>query len=153
MNKKLIISIILAVTAFTFGCLLVFLNNHPLWNRTTHNPEGVIFVAESIPEKTVGYENNWTPTRKNIDLAEEILSKCTADSNSEVYEKLEQYRRQYIGLGTKFIWVNAFIIENAERYYWKDEIVRSAGGGSNFFNALIDIDRQNCEWIRVNGPE
>lgn len=153
MNKKSIKLAILAIIAFTLGCLLVFFNNYPFWNRITHNPEGVIFIAGSIPEKVMGYENNWTPTRKDTDLGETILTKCTKDENGEVYEKLAQYRRQYFGVGTNYIWINAFIIENAEKYHWKDEVIRSAGGGSNFFNALINIDKQNCEWVRINGPE
>jgi hypothetical protein len=119
----------------------------PDWNK--------IAILKSKDKKNV------TLTAKDFVLIEDILQKCIGahnskrDSASYQFLHLNEYRRQYIAYSDnhqKMVWVNCFCNEDAKMFpYWKKKMVFVYDGGSCFFNLLINLSKQECQDLWING--
>ena len=108
---------------------------------------------------------SWTPKLADIyefesNLAE-ILKNYTAEEEYENYhlpeirEKIENYRRQYIGFkdknSHKHLWVK-FYIDDKKITKPDKNIALILGGGSSVFLLVVDLEAKEVEYFSVNGP-
>ncbi len=108
---------------------------------------------------------SWTPKLADIyefeSNLEEILKNYTAEEEYENYhlpeirEKIEYYRRQYIGFkdnnNRKHLWVK-FYLDDKKLTKPDKDIAFILGGGSTVFNFVVDLEAKEVEYFSVNGP-
>ena len=87
---------------------------------------------------------------------------CSMQFPEENYKKedfiihLNDYKKQYIAIlnskAEKVIWINLFSsnIIKQDNFDWKKRILKSYGGGANFFNFKINITRKQCYDVWFN---
>jgi hypothetical protein len=129
------------------------------------NCKGYIFDSSHFVFKTVpDQQSRFTPSKTNIDQAEEILIKRIVQANSKrenqlsgcpvIDQKLKKYCRQYVGFvnskGERVIWINLFwnkdLIDDAAK-----DIIRVNDGCSYYWNVGVNIDRKLICDLQVNG--
>jgi hypothetical protein len=103
-------------------------------------------------------EGYWTPTAGDIRLLEENLASfLQANATSfrrepPVWERLENYKRQYAGLvmnGKRVIYGNFFCSEPEPG--WKEEWLFVMDGGDCFFQLQFDVANSTFSGLTVNG--
>lgn len=127
----------------------------------------VIFSAERAKELRVGEWlvgngksiEYWTPTEQNVlDLEKELPVFLQENSDhfylqdKPVWEKLDEYDRQYIGLildGKNIVYANYFC--NNTGTDWKKDLVFVMDGGACYFQFKYDADSGKFLDLQVNG--
>ncbi len=112
-------------------------------------------TAASIVIATQG---TWTPTRTDINGAEETISQTTtltADGwNSEVHiDHPERYFRQYVPVrhaGRKLLYLNAFCDEQPP-HYWRKRLVIVSDGATCYWQVFYDPKRKSYSNLTING--
>lgn len=127
----------------------------------------VIFSAEKAKEEGLGEWlfaggaelEYWMPTEENILALEEGLP-AFLESNADyfytpdapVWERLDEYNRQYIGLvldGKQTIYANYFC--HSTGVDWKQDFVFVMDGGSCYFQFQYDPNTGEFHNLQVNG--
>ena len=96
----------------------------------------------------------WTPTVNEARAADGIARKCMMTRSPEIVEKIDRYRRQFVGLlvgGEKVVWVNYFLDESGSFKSWKTSIVRVKDGGPHFFELKISLRSATCYDLYIHG--
>lgn len=107
--------------------------------------------------QTVEY---WTPSKDDVlalenglaDFLQNESGKFYVQEEPPVWERLDGYNRQYIGLtvdGRKFIYANFFCDDAAKD--WRKDFVLVMDGGSCFFQFKYDPRKGEFFDLRVNG--
>lgn len=130
--------------------------------------EGAIIAKEQVPqlrffrEKRTDY---WTPTEQEIVEAEK-LSKAYFEkyNGADQYVKASipsivgewgKYKRQYVGLieknEDKTVWINYFY-DSRDFSYWDEEFPFVLGGGRNYFNIKVNLNKKECYDVQINSP-
>jgi hypothetical protein len=128
----------------------------------------IIFTAEQVREQGIGdwfIQNGqtaeyWTPTEENILALEDGLGSYLQQANSDrfdgqkapIWERLDEYNRQYIGLtldGIRIIYANYFC--DGVETDWKNDFVFVLDGGDCYFQFKYDPDSAEFFDLQVNG--
>jgi hypothetical protein len=120
-----------------------------------HDPEGVILSSADFSDIfTNDTSKGWNPMVEDIRKAETILEQCTAKQYPNIYKKLSQYKRQYVGSINEyedhFIGIYAFITSEDD-ISWKKGPIIIMDGGDNVFQTLVNLDKNTCSEIVING--
>lgn len=101
----------------------------------------------------------WSPTEADIQSVEDGLPDYLRENQSSFYitgspvwERLNEYNRQYVGLvleGKKVIYANYFC--NATGLDWKKEFVMVLDGGACYFQFKFNTDSGEYFGLQVNG--
>ncbi len=135
--------------------------------------ETVIFEAGDPISVALGsgFSTRFTPTLPEATAAVNVLRTCMSKQKRKVRYPLSDYRLQIYGVvgarqTERRTWINAFRYAyshdrlptrikrtaDSDRFpMWRREPVLVHDGGDNFFNALVDLGTNTCEWFRVNG--
>ena len=128
---------------------------------TTDRFEGVIFDAAIAAESGLQFEFNdqideyGTPTEDQVLALEAGLAPYLQGAlpDSDVWGKLDTYRRQYFGLtfdgGDPLIYANYFCSDNFDN--WQEAYVSVEDGGDCFFQLFYDPAANLFSDVRVNG--
>jgi len=95
----------------------------------------------------------WMPTKAIIKKAEPVILTYIKDSDEEIFNKLDSYRCQYVGIineGKKRIYCNFFWLTDEEKD-WHTNPVFVVDGGNWYFQIEYDVDTEKCLSISVNG--
>lgn len=127
----------------------------------------VIFSAEQASEWNVGSwflqdgENleYWTPTGDHVLALEKELGAFLQanpdhfyERNIPVWDRLEEYNRQYIGIhldDKQVIYANYFC--DSAQLDWRNDFVLVMDGGDCFFQFKYDVDSAEFFDLQVNG--
>jgi hypothetical protein len=120
-----------------------------------------------IQSKNYFFDSTYAPatlTKTDLTKIEVILDKfvnsynkdISADSNSQYYIidlKRMKYKRQYIAVvnhdGEKEVWINFLCVTHNDN--WKKELIFANDGGSCFFRIKINLAKEICYDLFVNG--
>ena len=101
----------------------------------------------------------WTPAQESVFALEDGVAVFLQENSDRFYEqgtpvweRLDEYNRQYIGLtvdGRKFIYANFFCDDAAKD--WRKDFVLVMDGGSCFFQFKYDPRKGEFFDLRVNG--
>ena len=102
----------------------------------------------------------WTPGLADIDKLEIELPKYLMThgdkAGSEIYSKLAEYKRQYLGYassdGVRHILINAFCdVYWKKGTLWQSTVVLVFDGGSCFFQVRYNVSTHQFEKLEING--
>jgi hypothetical protein len=105
----------------------------------------------------------WTPTAEDVLKTEAslitYLKEARPKASPDLWQKLPQYYRQYVGVGcscrgNKRIWIN-FIGKDAaakDGIDWMARPALIAGGGDRFFNVTYDVQKGTFSDLSINAP-
>ncbi|WKN30325.1 hypothetical protein PZB74_15275 [Porifericola rhodea] len=112
-------------------------------------------------------EERFTPTRAEIELAEETLQSNLKKINRNlvnqdgtkynpiIHQNLKKYKRQYFGYldedGNRILLINAFWGEDESSDDWLRERVLVFDGGSYYWSIRYNIDKHKLFGLQVNG--
>jgi len=161
-NKKyaLVLFLITLMSIFTAAC-------SPTPAQNVESEKWVIFSAEQASEQRIGEwlvagdkaVDYWTPSEKDVILLENSLP-AFLQKNSDrfytpdapVWERLDEYNRQYIGMilnDSKVIYANYFC--NNFNTDWRKDFVFVLDGGACYFQFNYDADTGIFFDLMVNG--
>jgi hypothetical protein len=151
---------------FTFVLQLAFACSsraHPIQGE-----RWVIFSAEQAREQGIGewfVQNGqtaeyWTPSEDDVLELENGLRSYLAEINSDrfdqqktpVWERLDEYNRQYVGIildGKRTIYANYFC--DSIDTDWRNGFVFVMDGGDCFFQFKYDVDLAEFFDLQING--
>ncbi|HKU52107.1 MAG TPA: hypothetical protein VJQ25_06555 [Nitrospira sp.] len=128
----------------------------------------VIFPAKEAKAQSLGdwlatngqTAEYWTPSEDNVLALENGLGSYLEQSNSEsfnqqplpIWERLDEYNRQYIGIlldNKKVIYANYFC--DSSQIDWRKDFVFVMDGGDCFFQFKYDVDSAEFFDLQVNG--
>lgn len=122
----------------------------------TDSLQGVIFTAEQIAANPHWPNNNdpWTPSEAAVIALEEQLTGYLQDNHPDLWQKLDDYTRQYWGTitpdGNRAVYANFFC--DADRIAsWRTDFVMGIDGGDCYFQTLYDIEDGLFVWLAING--
>ena len=139
---------------------------------TSEYGEGVIFSARLAEEQEVGMWSSsntntgyWTPSESDVLAFEAGLPDFLATSDNAmltyeagvelpIWEHLDEYHRQYIGLlenERQVLYANFFCTLNHVEDYWQTGFVMVMDGGNCFFQVKFDVETQEYFDLMVNG--
>ena len=124
----------------------------------------VAIFPESSRELFQG-ANRFTPTKKEIETAEQGLINQLAGINTDrhnqystpaIDKNLSKYKRQYFGYfdmkGNKILFINCFWKKNKEEeLLWFNERIMVLDGGSYFWNIKFNLNTNELFDLDVNG--
>ena len=104
-----------------------------------------------------------TLTQDDIEKIERLMTDCvntynnklSSDNKQYFYIDLtkEKYRRQYVAVtsknGDKEIWINCLCQIHGDN--WKTSIIMVEDGGNCYFNLKINLTKEECYDLGVNG--
>jgi hypothetical protein len=97
----------------------------------------------------------WAPTAEVVAAAEQAALECIRRSAPAIFERLEEYRCQYMGFvfdGQRRIYCNFFRHDEDEADEdWRTEPVCVLDGGDDYFHLEYDPDSRTCANFYVNG--
>lgn len=105
------------------------------------------------------WPKNWMPNIFQIDSAEKILERYLKKNESFIkVENLSEYLRQYYGCyektGQKVININFFYkFFLSDHPNWRNEYILVYGGGSAYWNIVVNIEEDTCYGMHINSPE
>lgn len=131
------------------------------------NIKGVIIAKEQaaqlkyFPEKVKEF---WTPSKQNALEADRLAQiylrgyksrdPYTQSCIPDILSRLGHYKRQYVGLvekeGDKVIWINYFY-DSGHFSYWTKDLVYVFDGGRSFFRIKVNLDKNKCYDLSING--
>ena len=128
----------------------------------------VVFPAEQAKAQRLGdwlaingqTAEYWTPSEDDVLALENGLGSYLEQTNSErfnqqpfpIWERLDEYNRQYIGIlldGKKVIYANYFC--DSIQTDWRKDFVFVMDGGDCFFQFKYDVDSAEFFDLQVNG--
>jgi hypothetical protein len=134
-------------------------------NKLTESNDIVIFGLDST--------NNWMSLfegaepasldKKEITQIENLFIYCfnksnIKDSSNQLHlidRGLIEYKRQYIPYinkdGEKEVWINCFCSSFKDDKNWREKLVLVKDGGDCYFNLKINLDKNLCKDIVING--
>lgn len=124
------------------------------WVILSKVPAGDEEIASLLFESD-GY---WTPSIDDVLMLEEkIIDYLTQNASKffwqpPVWERLNEYDRQYIGLereGKKVIFGNFFC--ESGKQDWKKNLIFAIDGGECYFQVEYDLENRSFTQLRVNG--
>ena len=62
-----------------------------------------------------------------------------------------QYKVQFVGMGTDFLYCNFLRAPEKEVSGWKDNLITVFDGGPDFWHILCDTHSGECTWLMING--
>jgi hypothetical protein len=156
----------------TFSFLTVFLPTL-LLGQTTISTDTTIIVDHYKTRKfdcaifPYNYKKNYTehsftPTRQDVDKAEEALRKQLKKLNIRqireraplIHKNLKKYKRQYFGYidkeGHKILLINCFWADS-DKDYWLTERVKVFDGGSYYWRVKFDLTTGLLFELKING--
>lgn len=102
----------------------------------------------------------WSPTEADIRAVEEDLPAYLQENQSAflmtespVWEQLEEYNRQYVGVileGRKVIYAN-YLCRNGAEVKWQEQFVFVLDGGACYFQFKYDTSAGQFFDLQVNG--
>jgi hypothetical protein len=103
-------------------------------------------------------DDYWKPSEEDISVIEENIADYLRLNSGEFYweppvwERLEEYQRQYLGLkrGDKQFIFGNFFCENGS-INWKKELMFAIDGGECYFQVEYDVERGVFVKLAVNG--
>jgi hypothetical protein len=120
-----------------------------------------IFPAES--KDLLPGAVRFTPSREDIDKAENALLKQLPDLNADkqnqdntpvIDKNLKKYRRQYFGYinekGDKILYINCFWKKDKGFENWMSEMVRVDAGGSYYWYVKYNLNKDELFDLTVN---
>ena len=127
------------------------------------NQNWVVITKERAEEMRVASwlvesDGFWTPSVDDTVKFEEKIAEYLSQNPSQFYsqppvwERLDEYQRQYIGLergGRQIIYGNYFC--NSGRVDWLQELVIVEDGGDCFFQVEYDVESEVFIKLLVNG--
>lgn len=133
---------------------------------TSSNEQWIIFTQRRAEQMGIGswissdgeLDGYWTPSAENIQSLEGDLAsflRQNADSfrrQPPVWEQLDQYKRQYVGViigGKQVIYGNFFCTETGVD--WREDWVLVMDGGDCFFQIQFDVENGTFTSLTVNG--
>ena len=141
-------------------------------NTLVETPEytGVIFSETRAPEWGFWFDpastGFWEPSVDDVTRAEKRIRQFLVAAQDDpdlhfylkanapiILEKLEEYRRQYVGIivdGEKRIWCN-FFLHVHEFPDWKRDPVFVLDGGNAFWDIEYVLDKDECINFKVHG--
>ncbi len=126
----------------------------------TENFAVINYEAESHRYIFDGINRPANLSDSEIENIEKLVSEAVETNNSKQkeygkIEDLKEYKFQYIPVYNskkeKEVWVNAFC--NGYDIDWKKQIIEVDGGGSCFFNLMINLRTSNVYDFLVNAPK
>jgi hypothetical protein len=123
--------------------------------------EGVIVPREKAKDFMKAFsgieeKESWTPGKDDVlkleEKIESYLKKAAAKMSPNLWTKLADYKRQYIGImrnGRRVIFANFFC--DAFQADWKSSLVAVEDGGDCFFNILYNPGSAAFSDLRING--
>lgn len=135
----------------------------PQTNVNLGGEHWVVFSAEHAQQTEIGkwlFSDNveyWTPAEADIRAVENGVGAFLQKNESAFYtdtpvwERLDDYNRQYIGIvadGKQIIYANYFCAFSEN---WKQEFVFVADGGACYFQFQYDVERDEFMNLQVNG--
>jgi hypothetical protein len=162
MNKLIYLTSLLCI--FTVNIFSQSVNDAiTAMHYQTENFDIAIFPANS-PDLLPGAER-FTPTKPEIDKAEEALLKQLKDLNADkqnqyetpvIDKNLKKYKRQYFGYidskGNKILFINCFWKREKDPLQnWMKEMVRVLDGGSYYWNVKFNLNTNELTDLVVNG--
>jgi hypothetical protein len=132
------------------------------WQPVTVNGVDGVIVAEDDVEDLVGFatddmmDSAWTPTLADLEVLESKIDAyaqtVSPPSGQEPPTTLADYKRQYAGYiedGNRKIFVNSFCDDMGSD--WQREPIFVMDGGTCFFTARYDVEKQEFEALYFNG--
>lgn len=104
---------------------------------------GVIVSVDDADGFGTSEEGYWMPTAEDIEVAEAALSE---------YEPDLEHNRQYAGViqeGDRKVYINGFCTTYGGD--WRKKIIAVEDGGSCYFSAMYNVDRDELEFFSFNG--
>ncbi|MEK6480609.1 hypothetical protein WJR50_23900 [Catalinimonas sp. 4WD22] len=152
-------------------CLKIILINVPTFGQSmmAEHFESENFDCAIFPKEYADFidEKRFTPTRSEIELAEEALRSDLKKINRKlvnqdgtkynpiIHQNLKKYKRQYFGYldedGNRILLINAFWREDKSSNNWLGERVLVFDGGSYYWNIKYNIDKHKLFGLQVNG--
>jgi hypothetical protein len=145
-------------------------------NKQT-NEKQVVFTVQPVDTSLIAiipFENSreWlfdksysptTLTQKDVEKIEMLLTSCVNDYNKKLSADYKQYfsidlikgkyKRQYVAVinkkGDKEVWVNCFCQTHNDN--WRTSIIIVDDGGNCYFNLKINLTKEKCYDLIVNG--
>jgi hypothetical protein len=130
--------------------------------------QGVIFPVPPYRPKKLGADAPWTPTATDVREFEKQLPFVLKDSLRDpqnvlgrkediqtIIERLSRYRRQYAGVATgkRTTLIVNFIAEECTHPSWRQEWVRTRGGGTSHWGISFDVTENRFHSFHANGPK
>lgn len=118
--------------------------------------QGVIFTAEQIAADEYWPNNDgpWTPSKADIITLEEQLPGFLQEEYPALWQKLDDYARQYWGTitpdGNRAVYAS-FFCDADTAGYWRTNYVMGIDGGDCYFQALYDVEDGIFVWLAING--
>lgn len=139
-----IIQTVIAVVLLLFGPS-AFLPEGASWVEVTGDGyEGVIVSIDAADGFGSSVEGFWMPTAEDVAAAEAALSERESDL---------EHTRQYAGViqdGDRKVFINGFC--DSFGLDWRTKIIAVDDGGECYFNAMYNLDLNELDWFRFNGP-
>lgn len=102
-------------------------------------------------------------TQNDIEKVELLLTNCVDDYNNKLNDNHKQYfsidlikkryKRQYVAVvnkkGDKIVWVNCLCQTHNDN--WKTSVILVDDGGNCYFNLKINLTKEKCYDLIVNG--
>lgn len=130
---------------------------------TTDLPSTVVILAEDEADGVSdlctrtppsGISGYWEPTLQDVLRAESMLrSFAKAEAPPAVSSRLEEYKRQYIGVvldGRRSLYVNAFLELGSPIASWTHSFVDFCDGGATAWGAVYDVEKQAFMQFEMN---
>lgn len=112
------------------------------------------------------FDKSYTPatlTESDIKEIETLLHNCVTEYNKKLSNAnkkyflididKEKYKRQYVAVtnkkGEKEVWINCLCQTHGDN--WKTSLIMVDDGGSCFFNLIINLTKEKCYDLSVNG--
>jgi hypothetical protein len=112
------------------------------------------------------FDKTFTPatlTESDIQKIETLLINCVTEYNKKlsgdnkqfflIDMNKEKYKRQYVAVtnkkGEKVVWINCLCQTHGDN--WKTSLIMVDDGGSCFFNLKINLAKEKCYDLSVNG--
>ncbi len=135
--------------------------------------EGVIVPADKGSDffcawEAYGLKNPieyyWAPAQQDVLRIEYRLATYLKyrkpEQDEELFKKLPQYKRQYVGIvtgGKKKIWINLFhndfLRKTRNKNKWKNSPLCVDGGGAAFFSIIYDLKTEGFSDFSLNAEE
>jgi len=129
--------------------------------KVTEAKDSMVYSIIDVPSISKG--QSFTIDGREIKLIDSLLISCIKKHNDRLIEEdalekliddLENYKRQYVPFinakGEKEVFINCFCLMPKDDR-WKSDIIIFHDGGSCFFKVSINLNKNECYKIAVNG--
>lgn len=125
-----------------------------------------VIFPENYDGLGLGESKRFTPSRADIELAENALVKNLAMLNKEeinqgkdygpvIHKSLKKYKRQYFGFidekGNRVLFINCFWAEEYLLDFWQKKLIEVFDGGSYYWSVKYSLNTGKLYQLMVNG--